>query len=81
MVCLNEEEAKRDKAVREQIAEKLREKLISGNIKDLIGNSEYKRYINTGDTKASINEEKLEQEALFDGLYILQTNTTYPLRK
>ncbi|GAB6172354.1 IS1634 family transposase [Paradesulfitobacterium aromaticivorans] len=78
VVCLNEEEAKRDKAVREQVADKLRERLKSGNIKDLIGNSEYRRYIKADDTNASIDEKKLEQAALFDGLYILQTNTTLP---
>jgi len=75
VVCLNEEEAKRDKAVREQIEVKLRAKLEHGSIKDLIGNSEYKRYITVTQEAAPINKEKLIQAELFDGLYIVQTNT------
>lgn len=43
IVCLNEEEAKRDQLVREQIEIKLRSKLEHGSIKDLIGHSEYKK--------------------------------------
>ncbi len=78
IVCLNEEEAKRDKAVREHIEEKLRARLKNGNVKDLIGNSEYKRYLNVVDQAATINEEKLKQAELFDGLYIIQTNTGLP---
>lgn len=78
IVCLNGEEAKRDKAVREHIEEKLRARLKNGNVKDLIGNSEYKRYIKVVDQAATINEEKLKQAELFDGQYIIQTNTGLP---
>lgn len=78
IVCLNEEEAKRDKAVRQQIEEKLRAKLKNGSVKELIGNSEYKRYINVEGQAATINEDKLKQAELFDGLYIIQTDTALP---
>ncbi|BAE84300.1 hypothetical protein DSY2852 [Desulfitobacterium hafniense Y51] len=78
IVCLNEEEAKRDQLVREQIEIKLRSKLEHGSIKDLIGNSEYKKYINVTAEAATINTDKLKQAAVFDGLYILQTNTELP---
>jgi len=61
IVCLNEEEAKRDKAVRQQIEEKLRAKLKNGSVKELIGNSEYKRYINVEGQAATINEDKIKQ--------------------
>ena len=44
----------------------------------MIGNSEYKRYITVANQAASINEEKLKQAELFDGLYIIQTNTGFP---
>lgn len=78
IVCLNEEEAKRDVIVRKRIEEKLRKKLEHGSLKDLVGNSEYKRYLNVVEEAATINEEKLKQAELFDGLYILQTNTELP---
>ena len=78
IVCLNEEEAKRDQAVREKIEIKLRSKIEHGSVKDLIGNSEYKKYLNVTPDAATINKEKFKQEALFDGLYILQTNTQLP---
>lgn len=81
VVCLNEEEAKRDKAVREQIEVKLRAKLEHGSIKDLIGNSEYKRYITVIQEAATINKAKLKQEELYDGLYIVQTNTDLPAKE
>jgi transposase len=74
IVCLNEKEAVRDKEVREHIAETLREKLKTSSVKDLIHNRGYKRYLTANDVKLVIDEEKLQKDALYDGIYMLQTN-------
>jgi len=75
IVCLNEEEAKRDKLVREQIEEKLKNKLDKYGVKELIGNSEYRRYLDIDKESAEISEEKLQKAKVYDGIYILRTNT------
>ena len=45
IVCLNEEEAERERVVREETLEKLREELAHGGLKGLVGNRGYRRYL------------------------------------
>jgi transposase len=74
IVCLNEEEAKRDKAVREEIVSELREKITKGP-KKMIGNTGYRRYLSVEKDAVQINEAKITAEKKFDGIYVLRTNT------
>ena len=47
VVCLNEEEAKRDKTARESMVKALEEKLAKGGPKVLVGNRGYARFLKT----------------------------------
>jgi len=74
IVCLNEEEAKRDQAVREEIVSELREKIAKGP-KKMIGNTGYRRYLSVDKDAVRIDEKKIASEKKFDGIYVLRTNT------
>src|SRR5918994_479413 len=75
VVCLNEDEARKDAADREAIVTALREKLRSGD-KSLIGNRGYRRYVTTeSESHFQIDEAKIAAEARYDGKWVLRTNT------
>jgi transposase len=78
VVCLNEEQRRKDAHDREAIAEHLRKQLKQG-AKSLVGNKGYRRYLKTSAGSGfEIDEKKLKQEARFDGLWVLRTNMTDP---
>ena len=75
VVCLNEDEATKDRADREAIVNALREQLRAGD-KSLVGNKGYRRYLKkTAGQHFEIDEAKLEEEARYDGKWVLRTNT------
>ena len=74
IVCLNEEEAKRDQAAREEVVSDLREKIAKGP-KKMIGNTGYRRYLSVDKDAVQIDEKKIALEKKFDGIYVLRTNT------
>jgi Transposase DDE domain len=75
VVCLNEDEARKDAADREAIVASLREKLRTGE-KSLVGNKGYRRYLSsTGADHFQIDEAKIKEEARYDGKWVLRTNT------
>jgi transposase len=75
VVCLNEDEARKDAADREAIVASLQEKLRSGE-KSLVGNKGYRRYLAaTGPDHFRIDESKIKEEARYDGKWVLRTNT------
>lgn len=73
VVCLNEEEARKDRADREAIVAALREQLRRGD-KSLVGNKGYRKYLASGGKTFSIDDEKVKREARFDGKWVLQTD-------
>jgi hypothetical protein len=75
IVCLNEDEARKDAADREAIVAALREQLRSGD-KSLIGNTGYRRYLSGSDSPHfRIDEAKIAEDARYDGKWVLRTNT------
>lgn len=74
VVCLNEEEARKDVHDREAIVASLREQLKQGD-KSLIGNRGYRKYLKQSKAKFEVNEAKIKQEARYDGKWVLRTNT------
>jgi transposase len=81
IVCRNEAEAAKDRADRQAIVAGLEKQLARGD-KALIGNSAYRRYlrrVKTGEDAAGpafeVDPGKLADEARFDGLFVLRTNT------
>jgi transposase len=74
IVCLNEEQRRKDAADRDAILEALREQLKRGD-KDLIGNKGYRKYLQvTRGERFTIDQKKIKEEALYDGKWVLQTN-------
>jgi hypothetical protein len=75
VVCLNEDEARKDAADREAIVAALREQLRRGD-KSLIGNKGYRRYLSGSDSPGfQIDEAKVAEDARYDGKWVLRTNT------
>jgi hypothetical protein len=76
VVCRNLTEARRDAEVREAVLRSLRVSLRGGD-KALVGNSAYRRYLKTPDEKHfEIDDKRVADDARYDGLYVLRTNTT-----
>jgi transposase len=74
IVCLNEEQRRKDAADRQAIVEHLREQLKRGD-KDLIGNKGYRKYLRAAQGEHfTLDEEKVKEEARYDGQWVLQTN-------
>jgi transposase len=74
VVCLNEEQAEKDRQEREAIAAALRDALQQGD-KSLVGNKGYRRFLRTTGERFRLDEDKLTEEARYDGKWLLRTNT------
>ena len=75
IVCRNLAEARRDAEQRAAILDGLRAKLAQGD-KALVGNSGFRRYLKTPAAEHfAIDEARVAEDARFDGLYVLRTNT------
>jgi hypothetical protein len=73
VICLNEEQARKDRADREAIVASLQEQLKHGD-KALVGNKGYRKYLRSEGPKFSIDEEKVKWEERFDGKWVLRTD-------
>jgi transposase len=75
ILCRNQQEAERDAAARQAILANLERQLASGD-KALVGNTGFRRFLKTeGDSHFAIDPAKAEQDARFDGVFVLRTNT------
>ncbi len=77
IVCLNEKQARKDAQDRDNIVASLREQLKRGP-KALVGNKGYRRYLTLDSAHVAIDEKKIEEEARYDGKWVLRTNTELP---
>ena len=78
VVCRNLGEAVQAARTRAAVVAALRTKLAQGD-KALVGNSAYRRYLKTPDERHfSIDDERVAEDARYDGLYILRTSTRLP---
>jgi hypothetical protein len=76
VVCLNEEERRKDAHDRATILEALREQLRRGD-KSLIGNKGYRRFLKIeGGGHFIIDEKQVALEERYDGLFVLRTTPT-----
>jgi transposase len=77
IVCLNEEERRKDAHDREAIVAHLKEQLRNGD-KSLVGNKGYRRYLKVeGSSHFVIDEKQVKAEERYDGIWVLRTNTVY----
>jgi len=79
VVCVNEEERRKDAHDRAAIVEHLRRQLKQGD-KSLVGNKGYRRYLKVeGASHFTVDEDRVNGEARFDGIWVLRTNTNFPV--
>lgn len=80
IVCLNPKQARKDAQDREAIIQSLEEQLKSG-AKKLVGNKGYRKYLKVDRGSFSIDRKKVEEEARFDGKWVLRTNMNLTAEK
>lgn len=80
VVCVNEDQATKDRHDREAIVAALAEALKHGD-KQLIGNRGYRKYLKGSGKRFVIDEDKIQAEARFDGKWVLTTNTDLSARE
>lgn len=74
VICFNEEQARKDAHDRAAIVESLRDKLTESE-KNLVGNNGYRKYLrSTDENHFAIDEEKIQREEKYDGIWVLTTN-------
>ena len=74
VVCLNEDQAKKDRFDREAVVASLRDALGRGD-KSLVGNKGYRKFLDAGGKQFAVDEHKIKEEARYDGKWVLTTNT------
>ena len=75
ILCRNHQEAERDAAARQAILANLERQLARGD-KALVGNTGFRRFLKTeGHGHFAIDPTKAEQDARFDGVFVLRTNS------
>jgi len=82
VVCINADQAKKDRADRLAIVEHLRSALKQGD-KSLVGNKGYRKYLKTSASsrRFQIDEDKIRAEEKYDGLWVLQTDLDLPAKE
>jgi hypothetical protein len=75
VLCRNEQEARKDAEARAELLVGLERKLAQGD-KALVANTGFRRFVKTiGNGHFTIDYDKAEQEAKFDGVFVLRTNS------
>ena len=77
VVCLNVDQAKKDRLDREAVIASLSEALKGGD-KSLVGNKGYRKFLRAGGKQFTVDEDKIHEEARYDGKWVLTTNTDLP---
>ena len=77
VVCVNEAQATKDRYDREAVVASLREALRQGD-KSLVGNKGYRKFLQAGRQQFTVDEDKIREEARYDGKWVLTTNTDLP---
>lgn len=77
VICVNEDQAKKDALDRAAIIAALEERLKQGD-KSLVGNKGFRKYLTTTGRTFRIDDEKAKAESRFDGKWVLRTNTSLP---
>lgn len=80
VVCLNEDQATKDRHDRAAVVASLRDALGQGD-KSLVGNKGYRKYLRAGGKQFAVDEAKINEEARYDGKWVLTTNTDLPAQE
>jgi hypothetical protein len=77
VICVNEDQAKKDALDRAAIIVALEDRLKRGD-KSLVGNKGFRKYLATTGHTFRIDDDKAKAESRFDGKWVLRTNTILP---
>ena len=77
IVCVNEDQAAKDRHDREAVTAALRDALKRGD-KSLVGNKGFRKFLCGGSKTFVVDEDKIQEEARYDGKWVLTTNTDLP---
>jgi len=80
VVCVNEDQATKDRFDRAAVVASLRDALGNGD-KSLVGNKGYRKFLRAGGKQFAVDEDKIKEEARYDGKWVLTTNTDLPARE
>ena len=80
VVCRNSRQERKDAAARQAMVLTLEER-IKTNPKGLVGNRGYARYIKVSKGGMVIDRGRIDQEARFDGKWVLRTNMDLPAER
>lgn len=75
IVCYSEERAEKDRLHRENILERIKDKIKSGKLSAIVDNTHYKRFLRIRGEKPVIDTDKVKRDAMYDGMFVLTTNT------
>lgn len=76
VVCLNEDERKKDQLVRENVVRSLQSHLAQGD-KSLVKNKAFRRLLKKTESKFEVDWDAVTREEKFDGKWVLRTNTDW----
>jgi transposase len=80
VVCVNVDQATKDAHDRQAVVASLRDALGKGD-KSLVGNKGYRKYLRAGGKQFAVDEDKIQEEARYDGKWVLTTNTDLAARE
>jgi hypothetical protein len=80
VVCINEEQARKDARDRSNIVEALKKQLERGD-KSLVGNRGYRKFLRPLKSGFEIDLDKVDKESRYDGKWVLRTNTDMATEK
>jgi hypothetical protein len=78
VVCLNPEEEVRDRLRREEIIKHTRQELATKGPQAFVMPRALRRYIDLSGGELKLKEKVIQEDALFDGKWVLRTNTELP---
>lgn len=78
VMCLNKFMEKLDKRNREYFRQIIEGKIEYRTAKEWIVKNGYKKYVHIDEMKISLNEERLEEDELYDGKWVMISNSTLP---
>ena len=77
VVCFNVDQAKKDRLERAVVIAALNDALQNGD-QSLVGNQGYRKFLRAGGKQFPVDGDKINQEARYDGKWVLTTNTDLP---
>lgn len=80
VVCVNVDQATKDRFDHEAVLTS-RRKALGQSDKSLVGNRGYRKYLRAGGKQFTVDEDKITEEARYDGKWVLTTNTDLPAKE